>query len=211
MARLIDNPLGSLSGKAGSLVFKKGKYGNYVCSLPSPSTAKRTKPQQLQQSKMKAVMHFLKPARMILNKTYFPLQKNKPVFNSLKSYYLRHGVISNKNGYTIDYSRCLMSYGDLRIPEHLQLQRIGSLGVNVTWSANNDQALANKNDRLFAIVYQPDTHKFKLFDNLGFRKSKNGHFVLPEVWSSFTDFHLWIGYLCPKQENASISVYMGQL
>lgn len=61
MARLINNPLGGISGKAGSVVFKKTKYGTYMSSLPSVNSKNASTLQQQQQSKMKMVMHFLMP------------------------------------------------------------------------------------------------------------------------------------------------------
>lgn len=211
MARLIDSPLGAISGKAGSLVLKKSKYGNYISSLPSPSTKKSTKPQLLQQSKMKAVMHFLQPLQLILKETYFPLQQKTPVFNSIKSYYLRHAVSAKEEGYGIAYSKCLMSYGDIRIPEKIQLQQNESSEVSVSWEPNTDQALANTDDQLFGVVYHPPTHQFYFAADIGCREEGNGSFLLPQVWNSFTDFHLWLGYVRPTAHNASISVYVGQL
>ena len=70
MARIINHPLGELSGKVGAVVFKKTKYGSYLSSVPSGPPPKASALQELQQSKMKAVMHFLTPLRVILKHTF---------------------------------------------------------------------------------------------------------------------------------------------
>ena len=75
MARIINHPLGELSGKVGAVVFKKTKYGSYLSSVPSGPPPKASALQELQQSKMKAVMHFLTPLRVILKHTFFHVKK----------------------------------------------------------------------------------------------------------------------------------------
>ena len=211
MARMINNPLGELSGKAGSIVFKKTKYGSYVSSLPVGNFKKASTLQQKQQSKMKTVMHFLTPLRRILKNTYFPLQQKSPVFNHIKSYYLRHALAPSGEGYQLVYSRCLMSYGDLRMPEQVVQQREGAYEVELTWAARLEQAMAQPDDELFVVVYRPDVHQFYLVERLAERQAGQATFSLPEVWNPEAEFHSWVGYYRPEEQQASLSVYLGVL
>ncbi|MDR6300677.1 DUF6266 family protein [Mesonia maritima] len=210
MARIINNPLGDLSGKAGSVVFKKTKYGTYISSLPNVNSQKSSTLQKKQQSKMKTVMHFLTPLQWILKNTYFPLQQNSPTFNHIKSYYLRHALTSNGEGYHITYSQCLLSYGDLRIPEQVELQREESQ-VHLTWQPQVEQAMAKADDQLFVVVYQPDLHQFYFVEQLAERQAGQATFAIPEVWSPTAEFHGWVGYYRPQEQQASLSVYLGEL
>ncbi|MBW2962618.1 DUF6266 family protein [Mesonia aestuariivivens] len=210
MARIINNPLGELSGKAGSVVFKKTKYGNYVSSLPNV-TKKPSVLQQRQQSKMKMVMHFLTPLRWILKNTYFPLQQNSPSFNHIKSYYLRHALTPSGEGFQLVYSRCLMSYGDLRMPEQVVFQREGMYEVLLTWEPQQEQAMAQPDDQLFVVVYQPDLHQFCFVEQVAERQAGQATFELPEVWDAAAQFYIWVGYYRPEEQQASLSVYLGSL
>ena len=88
MARLLNNPLGSISGKAGTLVFKKTKtYGNFISSLPVPSNKKPSEPQLLQRNKMKVIMHFLGYLKHILKLLFSPNRPTSASFHFIKSYY----------------------------------------------------------------------------------------------------------------------------
>lgn len=211
MARIINYPLGELSGKAGSVVFKKTKYGSYVSSLPSGNFKKASALQQKQQSKMKMVMHFLTPLGRILKNTYFPLQRNSPTFNHIKSYYLRHALAPSEEGYQVVYSRCLMSYGDLRIPEQVMQQREGAYEVQLTWQPQLEQAMAQPDDQLLVVVYQPELHQFYFVEQVAERQAGQATFGLPEVWDPAAEFHAWVGYYRPEEQQASLSVYLGSL
>ena len=148
MARIINHPLGELSGKVGAVVFKKTKYGSYLSSVPSGPPPKASALQELQQSKMKAVMHFLTPLRVILKHTFFPLAQRTPTFNMIKSYYLRNAVTPSDVGYRMAYAKCLMSYGDLRIPEEVTANWNPGQPVQVSWNPQVTQAMAQADDVL---------------------------------------------------------------
>ena len=167
--------------------------------------------QELQQSKMKAVMHFLTPLRVILKHTFFPLAQRTPTFNVIKSYYLRNAVTPSDVGYRMAYAKCLMSYGDLRMPEEVSLNGDAGQLVELSWNPQVTQAMAQADDVLFAVVYQPELHQFYFVEHVAERQAGQGQFTLPEVWSAYTAFHLWTGYYRPEAQQASLSVYLGVL
>ncbi|PJX28496.1 hypothetical protein CAP47_00435 [Psychroflexus sp. S27] len=208
MAHIIHNSIGSLSGKAGNLVFKKGKYGNYVSSAPRPTQIPATKGQLRQRDKMKCVMHFLNAARFILNQTYFPINQKKATYHLIKSYYLKHAISENNEQFYINFSKALMSYGMIRPPAHLNIIEVDSFTRSVTWTSETDQALAQTNDELFVVLYQPQLHQFYFEPNLAFRKDEQAHFKIPEVWQGTSPPLTWFGYLGTEEETASMSVFV---
>lgn len=211
MARLLNNPLGSISGKAGTLVFKKTKHGNFISSLPVPSNKKPSEPQLLQRNKMKVIMHFLGPLKHILKLLFSPNRPTSASFHFIKSYYLLHGLHFGTQGYEINYATSLMSYGDLRPPEQAFAQWDGAQEVLLEWNPQSEQALAHAEDYLFAVVYHPPTHQFFFAPQLAVRNEGQTSFLLPSPWSSFTSYKLWIGFHQLEAQKASMSVYMGEL
>ncbi|WP_146228859.1 DUF6266 family protein [Mesonia sp. K7] len=211
MARLIKSPLGEISGKAGGLVFKKTKYGIYLSSLPNFSHKKVSQLQQLQQNKMKVVMHFLKPLQNILSKTYFPLRQNSLAFHQIKSYYLRHALKPMEKAYAIDYAKCLMSYGELRPPEQVTAQRPVTDTIVLTWEPQLGQALAQSNDPLFAVLYHEAAHLFYFIPKVAGRVDGTGTLKLHQKWANFSNLHLWVGYARTEEKRASVSVYVGEV
>src|SRR5690606_9482402 len=110
--------------------------------------------------KMKMVMYFLKSLQNILSQTYFPLRQNPIAFHQIKSYYLRYALKPIGEGYAMDYTKCLLSYGELRSPEQVTAQRQGTDKIKLTWEPQLGQAFAQQDDPLFAVLYHEASHLF---------------------------------------------------
>ena len=208
MAQIIHNSIGTLSGKAGNLVFKKSKYGNYVSSAPRPTKKPATQLQLRQRQKMKCVMHFLNAASFILKQTYFPINQKKATYHLIKSYYLKHTISENNQQFSINLSKALMSYGMIRPPANVSISEVDNLTRHVTWTSETDQALAQADDELFVVLYQPQLHQFYFKANLALRNDEQADFKIPEVWQGTSPPLVWFGYLGQKEKTASISVFV---
>ncbi|MGO2103512.1 MAG: DUF6266 family protein [Psychroflexus halocasei] len=208
MAQFTHNSLGSLSGKAGNLVFKKTKYGYYVSKSPRPTQKPATQLQLRQRQKMKSVMHFLNAARFILKQTYFPINQKKATYHLIKSYYLKHAISENNEQFSINFSKALMSYGEIRPPANLNIIEVDNFTRSVTWTSEENQALAQADDELFVVLYQPQLHQFYFEPNLAFRKDEQADFKIPEVWQGTSPPLTWFGYLGAEEKTASMSAFV---
>lgn len=209
MARIIKNTIGELSGKAGGLVFKTGKNGNYVSSLPVHTKKKPSAVQQLQRNKMTLVMEFLQPFQHVFREVYFPFQQNKSGFHAAKSHYLKEAVAFENGKYTIDYSKALLGYGDLRMIKDLQITPdINTHSFTIQWIDNSRQAMACPDDQLMVVCFAPETQQRYFFRELANRLDEQvvcnlGNYNTP------AEFHIWAGFYQPEQKRASPSVYGG--
>lgn len=210
MARIVKNPLGELSGKAGELVFKNGKNGAYISSRPGPTRKKPSAVQQLQRNKMKLVMDFLIPIQGFIKECYFPFQKATSGFHAAKSYYLKHALLFEDKSYRINYPKALISFGDLRPAEGVSLEVFPeSHSFKINWSDNSHQAMAFPNDRLLLSCYAPETNRLFYKTNLADRKDASYTFQLDNSWEGMK-VHLWTGFHQPENQRASASVYVGE-
>jgi hypothetical protein len=202
MARLTDNLLGKISGKAGSLLFKRTKKGTVITSLPQ-HTKKPSVPQQIQRNKMKVVMRFLTRLKPLF-------AENAVGFHSIKSYYLRHAVRWEGETHAIDYSKALVCLGTIRPPEEAYAERITPNKLHITWAPQCEQAMANCKDQLLVVLYHPASHRFFFATCLAKREA--GHFtlLLPSMWQPLS-FHTWIGFSAKDAQQASLSVHLGEV
>lgn len=209
MARISKSLIGELSGKAGGLVFKTGKNGNYVSSLPIPTTKKPSAVQQLQRDKMTVVMDFLKPLFPFLRETYFPFQQNKSGFHAAKSYYLKEALIMDNGVYTIHYPKALVSFGDVLAMESLRITPdTTTQSITVEWTNNSQQAMAATNDQLLVVCYAPQTQQLYYQTQLAQRADGQVSIALGGTWAS-TDIHIWAGFQSADALRASVSSYGG--
>jgi hypothetical protein len=209
MARIQKSLIGELSGKAGGLVFKTGKNGNYISSLPTPTNKKPTAEQQLQRNKMTVVMDFLRPLQFLIKEVYFPFQQNKSGFHAAKSYYLKEAVVMEHDAYSIHYTKALVSFGDVRGLEGLYMVPDGAAySISLQWSDNSQQAMASVDDLLLVVCYAPETQDLFYQTKLAKRADGQVSITLDASWQAKM-VHLWAGYQSADQLRASPSSYGG--
>lgn len=209
MARIQKSLIGELSGKAGGLVFKTGKNGNYISSLPTPTNKKPTAEQQLQRNKMAVVMDFLRPLQFLIKEVYFPFQQNKSGFHAAKSYYLKEAVVIEHGAYSIHYPKALVSFGDVRGLEGLYVvPDAANYTISLQWIDNSHQAMASADDELLVVCYAPKTQELYYQTNVAQRADGQVSISLDASWQTM-DIHLWAGFQSADQLRASPSSYGG--
>lgn len=211
MARITKSPLGEFSGRVGAVVFKTGKNGNYISERPTPTTKKPSEVQQLQRNKMTVVMEFMILFQRVFRTVYFPFQQKKSGFHAAKSHYLKEAVVLENGKYTIDYSKALLSYGDLRMVENLQLTPdADNHSITIQWTDNSNQAMAYPDDELIVVCYSPETNDRYFLTNLAQRAAGQVVCNLGNL-NTPTEFHIWVGFHQPEKQRASPSVYGGKV
>ncbi|WP_339610787.1 DUF6266 family protein [uncultured Planktosalinus sp.] len=208
MARIVKSPIGQLSGKAGGLVFKTGKNGNYVSSLPVHSNTKPSPIQKLQRNKMTVVMEFMRPFQWAFKDYYYPFQQKKSGFHAAKSYYLKEALEYDDGHYKINYPKALLTFGDLRMVEHLQITPdVEHHTLQLQWTDNSSQAMAYPDDELLLLFYAPANHQRFMFPKLAQRADAS---VVCDLKSKqVQEYHVWVSFYQPEQQRASPSVYAG--
>lgn len=211
MARVVKNPFGELSGKVGTVVFKKGKNGAYIASLPDVSKHKPSMRQKMQRLKMSTVMAFLQPLQLLLKQTYFPFESQKSGFHAAKSYYLKEVVVFANDTYEIDYSKALVSFGDLRPIADLQLiPDAATHSVTVNWTNNSGQAMAHPDDVLLLVYYAPEKNKLSYRTHVALRADGTAVLQLDSHWAQ-QSLHIWAGFYRPSEGRAAMSCYGGSV
>lgn len=209
MARIVKNPFGVLSGKVGELVFKKGKYGPYVSSRPSKGKCKPSKAQLQQQQKMVPIVQFLKPLKDLIKECYVPFKIKQAGFNAAKSYFLKHAVELEDDHFVINYTKALVSFGDLRPIANLQMTPdAANHSINLQWTNNSQQAMAYDDDQLLVVYYAPDINVMGYELQVATRADEQATVVLGDVWAQ-TPVQVWTGFHRPEDQQASMSTYGG--
>lgn len=209
MARINKSLIGELSGKAGGLVFKTGKNGNYVSSLPTPTNKKPSVEQQLQRDKMTVVMDFLRPLQTLIKEAYFPFQQNRSGFHAAKSYYLKKAVLMDNGAYAINYPKALLSFGDVLGMEGLQVTADAlTYSITLQWVDNSYQAMAEPDDKLLVVCYAPKNQQLYYQTELAQRTDTQVSIPLDASWAAM-DIHVWAGLQSADQLRASPSSYGG--
>jgi len=153
MAIIKNGVNGTVSGKAGSVVFVQTKAGNYVRSLPRLKKGRKPTPgQQEYRAKFKLVQTLLTPVLPAIRIGFMQYDPLKKAHSNAMSYNLRMATIKVGNKYQIDWERFTISKG---LPNPVNSFTIEKdtlqAHLKVTWEY--DQMIEKKHDLRSYLCY----------------------------------------------------------
>jgi hypothetical protein len=111
MAIIKNGVNGTVSGKAGSVVFVLTKTGNYVRSLPNVKKRKPTPEQQLSRTRFKMVRSHIGMLNTIINIGYKSYSYPKRAYDVAMSYNLNEALIQQDGGFLMDWQKFMIAKG----------------------------------------------------------------------------------------------------
>lgn len=215
MAILKNNPFGPMSGKVGNMTLKHYKKSKQqrLAAIPDMSGVKASKLQKIQRNKMSMAMAFLSPLSGLIKVAYRPFRKDREGFDVAKSYFMKEVLFPTEEGYAVDYGKVLVTFGDLRIPEGIQIdvdEESERLDIALQWEDNTHQAMAYPDDSLLLVVRDVEDNRFIYFKNITTRDTLSGAVSLQSSYKT-KELHLWMAFVRPEEKRASASVYLGAL
>lgn len=150
----MENASGKKARKPEGIIISSWKGIAYIKSRPLEVANPRTPGQVRQRNKMSLSMEFLK-ANILMLRSGFRLYKAKrSAFNAALSYTLSNGFTGQGNELEIDYSRVLLSRGQLQKPLLGKFSVVNN-EVVVTWDGQTIEDNAGASDRAMIAVYDP--------------------------------------------------------
>ncbi|WP_433863455.1 DUF6266 family protein [Sphingobacterium thalpophilum] len=111
MAIIKNGVNGTVSGKAGSVVFVLTKTGNYVRSLPRVKKRAPTPEQLLNRTRFKIVRSHISMLNPIINIGYKAYSYPKRAYDVAMSYNLNEALVQEENGFVVDWQKFMVAKG----------------------------------------------------------------------------------------------------
>jgi len=111
MAIIKNGVNGTVSGKAGPVVFVSTKTGNYVRSLPRVKKREPTPGQLLSRKRFKIVRSHISQLKPIINMGYKAYSYPKRAYDVAMSYNLNEALIREEDGFVIDWRKFMIAKG----------------------------------------------------------------------------------------------------
>jgi len=111
MAIIKNGVNGTVSGKAGSVVFVLTKTGNYVRSLPRVKKRAPTPEQLLNRTRFKIVRSHISMLNPIINIGFKAYSYPKRAYDVAMSYNLNEALIQEENGFVVDWQKFMIAKG----------------------------------------------------------------------------------------------------
>ncbi len=111
MAIIKNGVNGTVSGKAGSVVFVSTKTGNYVRSLPRVKKREPSPEQLLSRTRFKTVRSHISLLNPIIKLGYKAYSYPKRAYDVAMSYNLNHAIMQEGDSFVVDWQKFMVAKG----------------------------------------------------------------------------------------------------
>jgi hypothetical protein len=210
MATYNKGILGAFNGKVGTVVGSTWRGKDVMRSLPRKSRKEASLLQKMQRDKFSLVSSFLMPISSIPGKYFGNKGGLKTQRNQAMSYLIQEAAQHDGMDAFWDFTKILITRGDL-----LGLNTLaGVAGVNqsvdVTWVNNSNQGNAQENDTVLAVVFEENSKMLWYAEGIATRVEEAVTLQLPDYWSGL-QVHVWLAIVAADDTRYATSQYLGNI
>jgi hypothetical protein len=200
--------LGAFSGKVGPVVGASWRGKDVLRSLPKRVKRIPTPQQESQRLKFTLMSAFLTPFYPILRRFYGSNSATQTRVNQAMSYHLKEAIIDDGTSFEIDFTKVVMTKGDLVGLENPQVTAAAGGVLNFTWVDNSGQGQAKEDDELVIALFE-ETTDTSLFTLSGGERSSGNTVYTASTALIGLNVHVWIGVASSDEKRYATSVYLG--
>ena len=210
MGRLNKGILGGFSGVVGTVVGSNWNGIDYMRSKPARrSAASYSQAQRDQQQKFTRAVAFMQTLGNLTDITFHAYAVRQTGRNSAISYLLKNAITGSSPLFSIDYSKVLISRGNLLMPTGVTAVAGTASRVHFSWTNNGGDGKAKNNDRAVVVVHCPILNQ-SVYSITSATRSAETVSIEVAAFNGYT-VHTWIGFLSDDWKLVANSVYTGQL
>jgi len=200
--------LGAFSGKVGPVVGATWRGKEVMRSLPKKSNRLATTFQQQQRSKFTMTTEFLGGVQPVIKRYFGSDSGLKTRRNQAMSYLMKEAIVFNDPNYEWDYTKILISKGDLLGINNGAVTAGTGQNLDFSWTDNSGQGEALATDKLVVVVYEPTSKATVYSLNAGGRSSGNATLALPNFLSGL-EVLVWATFVSTDDKLFATSLYLG--
>ncbi len=208
MATITKGILGGFSGTVGTVVGANWRGKDVIRSRPKPSSKLPSDKQLMQQAKFKLATQFLQPIKGVLNLYFGSDSGARSRANIAVSYTIKEAVIITGGLPEIEFSKVLITKGDLAGFQNLTVTPKTGAELEFNWDDNSLQGNASATDKFAVVIYCVSLNEFYPFETNSLRPDGNVSVTLP-VYTVGESVEIYAYFHNEKQTLACNSVAMG--
>jgi hypothetical protein len=206
----IQSPLGILQGSAGPATFTVSRNKKYMRTKPQKKNP-GSPAQIIQRKKFRTLNSLAFLLNPFIKKTFVYVKEYSTEFNEFISLnYESKVIIGEYPDFGYDYSKIIVSTGDLKIAEGGKIKVSADKKIIVEWKNNSGRKGEYSSDEAIALLISENKKYIKLYDKVATRSDKMMKITPSTDWLD-DKIH---GYLLFKEyenEVYSVSVYLGNV
>jgi len=178
--------LGGFSGAVGNVVGANWKGIDYMRIKPAEVSNPNTSLQTTQRLKFAAVIRFLQPMTEYIRIGFKPYAVKMSAFNAAFSYNYHEALTGEFPDFVIDYTKALVSRGNLPGAHNPALGSEQAGAVSVSWTNNSGSNQAEDTDVVLVVLYNPVSGQAVYLLNAGVRADEQVIVNVPADFSGQT-------------------------
>nr|MBC7614260.1 hypothetical protein [Pseudopedobacter sp.] len=210
MGRIIKGILGGFVGKVGTVIGSQRNGVDMISSLPKKSTKAPTELQLNQRDRFSLGIGFLKPINTVLKLGFKSADPRLSSINVAMSQLLQNAIIGATGNYSLDYTKILISKGELSPGFNSLALSENAAELKVTWSTVTSSGLANPDDESLVVIYNPAKDQHFMSISGVIRSIGEIAISLPSDYSG-DEVHCWLGFVAKDKKTRSTSTYAGMV
>ncbi len=186
--------LGGVSGKVGSVVGANWKGIDYLRIKPAAVTNPNTELQSAQRLKFSVLLKFLQPVIEVIRIGFKAYAVKMSAFNAAFSYNYHETVIGSYPSFSVDYSKALLSRGNLPGAMDAACSSSETGKVMITWASNTGSSLARDDDNALVVIFNPTGNQAVYLLNAGERVNEQAEINVPASFSG-QSVHCYLSFM----------------
>jgi hypothetical protein len=209
MGKLLGGIYGPTTGTTGNIT----SYilnGQNVTRMKTHPRTKSSEKQLNNEMRMKVISDFFHQMKSFLKAGFSNAAKNstKNYYNIAVSYNKKYALKGFYPDVEIDYSKVLLSDGDLLTAENPAASRVTG-GIEFTWDTDG-YAWGNGSDQVMVLAYFAESADVVLF-SYGARRLEGKEFLPLSANHMELPAETYISFVSPDRSKVARSIYMGQV
>jgi hypothetical protein len=201
--------LGGFSGTVGTVVGANWKGIPYIRSRPSTRAGKPTQAQLEHRAKFSLASRFVKVLSGLFDTSFRQFAVRMTGTNSACSYLFKNAITGNYPGYTLNYSRILMSRGDLPNAGNPTASAAANSRIHFAWTDNSGIGKAGSEDTAILVVYCPAMQS-ALYTTSGATRASGGQLYDVTAFRGQL-VETWLGFISADGNEVADSVFTGEI
>lgn len=208
MAIIKSGQVGDFNGKIGQVVIATWRDLTVGRSIPKKSTKPPTQEQIDQRSVFLSVIKFLKLIKPTI-KIGYPGTGSLTPMNAAVKYHLTNAITGVSPHRAIDYSKVVLSVGDLNSVQDAAVVGVTGNTMNITWELDEiDQIGASPEDDVYMLFFSPTLGSTVTISSVAERSALAGHVKMPKAFIG-SSVHVWMFLVAVDGKSVSNSIYLG--
>jgi len=174
---------GNFSGTVGNVVGSSWKGTGVMKIRPATVSNPNTERQQNQRGRFGLVVRFLQANNSLVKSGFRPWANGITAFNAAMSYNLANAVTGVHPDLSIDYTRAMISRGDLPGVSNLAASTPTPGSLTLEWTSTTLLNGAQPTDKLMLSIYNEDENQSLIYSSVASRSEGTVQLEMPSEWT----------------------------